>query len=134
MEQLRFGLSFLALILSVLLAISCGAGARSSTATGQLQSIALSPASADTEIAQFVATGHYINPPQTVTPQPALWGVCYQGAPTSEVTVTKEGLAQCTSGASGTYTVFALQQTECNLVNACGGGCTIVGTAQLTCP
>lgn len=135
MEKLGFVLSFLALILAASFALSCGASTSNQPApTGQLQSITLSPATADAQEAQFTATGHYINPPQTFTPQPAAWGVCQQNAPTSEVSVTKNGLAQCASGAVGAYTVFAFVGTNCNAVNACGGGCTIVGTAQLTCP
>ncbi len=69
-----------------------------------------------------------------MTPQSAMWGACYQSAPTTDVSVTATGKAQCASGATGTFSVFAFNQTNCDLVTACGGGCTIVGTAQLTCP
>jgi hypothetical protein len=129
MERLRFTLSFLALVLAACLALSCGA----SQGPGQLQSIALRPATADAQ-AQFTATGYYVHPSHTVTPQSATWGACYQGAPTTEVPVTQGGVAQCANGATGTYTVFAFVGTNCNVINACGGGCTVVGTAQLTCP
>jgi hypothetical protein len=30
--------------------------------------------------------------------------------------------------------VFAFDSTNCNAITSCGGGCTIEGTAQLTCP
>ena len=134
MRKLRFMLSFLALVLAASLASSCGA---STQPQGQLQSITVSPATADGQ-AQFIATGNYINPSHTVTPQSAYWGACYQGAATTEVSVTNEGTAQCANGASGSYTVFAFDLTNpsCSAaINACGrGGCTIVGTAQLTCP
>jgi hypothetical protein len=135
MKKLRLMVSFLALVLAASLASSCGASSSNKPApTGQLQSITLSPATADAQEAQFIATGHYINPPATFTPQPAYWGACQQNAPTSDVSVTPKGLAQCASGAAGTYTVFAFVGTNCNVITACGGGCTIVGTAQLTCP
>jgi hypothetical protein len=135
MENLRFMLSFLALVLAVSFALSCGASQRPS----QLQSITLSPATADAQNypngqVQFVATGYYIHPSYTVTPQSAAWGTCYQSAPTSDVSVTTRGMAQCANGATGTYTVFAFVPTNCNLITACGGGCTVQGNAQLTCP
>jgi hypothetical protein len=59
--------------------------------------------------------------------------------PTSAVSVTQTGLAQRTSGASGTYLVIALDPDvgsgtySCPAGNAVGG-CNAVGTAQLTCP
>ena len=131
----QFMLSSLGLILTVSVSLSCGTNPRSQA---QLQSIAVSPATADGQVAQFVATGYYVNPSYTVTPQPATWGACYNGAPTTEVSVTTNGMAQCASGAAGNYTVFAFVVTNpaCESVasNACGGGCTIVGSAQLTCP
>jgi hypothetical protein len=87
---------------------------------------------------QFTATGHYNTAPYTVTPQPATWGACYQSSPTADVSVTAAGFAQCGNVGGGprstTYSVFAFDPTPCNLITACGGGCTIVGTAQLTCP
>jgi hypothetical protein len=84
----------------------------------------------------------------TVTPQAANWGACVQQtsgntvmqSATTEVTVSSSGLAQCASGAKGTFTVFAYDPplgstgANCNAITVCGGGCTISGTAQLTCP
>jgi hypothetical protein len=70
MEKLRFMLSFLALVLTVsFTAVSCGTNSPS-----QLQSMTVSPAAADAQsfpngIGPFVATGVYVNPPRTVTPQ-----------------------------------------------------------------
>jgi hypothetical protein len=130
MKELRFAFSFLSLVLAASFVLSCGSG------QGQLQSITLSPAAAAAQ-QQFAATGFYVHSNHTVTPQPATWGACYQGAPTAEVSVTQGGLAQCASGASGTYDVFAFVTVNqvCTLSqNQCGGGCNVVGTAQLTCP
>jgi hypothetical protein len=131
MRKLQFTLSFLVLILAASFALSCGA----SQGPGQLQSITVSPATADAE-APFTATGYYIHPSHTVTPQPATWVACHQGAPTTDVTVTTTGTAQCASGAAGTYSVTAFVPTPaCEVMSGpCGGGCEIVGTAQLTCP
>ncbi|MGA2235277.1 MAG: hypothetical protein ABSG23_07370 [Terriglobales bacterium] len=140
MEKLRFMLSFLALILAASFALSCGA---SSHGQNPLQSITLSPATADAQNypngeVQFTATGHYINPSRSVTPLSAGWGTCYQDASTSEVSVTSGGVAKCATGAIGTYTVWAndppFPNVGCLAITACGGGCFIAGSAQLTCP
>jgi hypothetical protein len=142
MEKQRFILSFLALLLAASFALSCGA---KSPGQGQdpLQSITLSPAAADAQDypngqVQFTATGYYVDPPRTVTPLSAFWGTCYQEAPTSEVSVTQGGVAQCAPGAAGTYTIWANDppwpSVECLAITACGGGCFVVGSAQLTCP
>jgi hypothetical protein len=129
------------LLLSVLVLIgaitlACGT---SSPQNHVLQSIAVNPASADAngKAVQFTATGTYDKPPIHVTPQPATWGACYQNVPTSDVSVTSNGLAQCASGAAGIYTVFAFDPGNkgCVAVDPCGNGtCIITGSAQLTCP
>jgi hypothetical protein len=142
MRKLRLTFFSLALVLAASLALSCGANSMSNS-TGQLQSITVSPAIATAPTiggdVQFTATGHYSASPYTVTPQPAMWGACYQNAPTTDVTVTTAGLASCSNVIGGgpkstTYSVFAFDPTECTAITACGLGCTVVGTAQLTCP
>src|SRR5713101_9702387 len=95
MERLWFMLSFLALVLAASFALSCGA---SSHGQGQLQAITLSPTTADAQSVQFTATGIYINPSHTVTPQPATWGACYQGAPTTEVSSPPPALLSVRAG------------------------------------
>jgi hypothetical protein len=137
MEKLRLALSCLTLVLAASLTLSCGS---SSTPTGQLQFITISPATAvapapDGQV-QFTATGHYNAAPYTVSPQSAAWGACYQNASTTAASVNSAGLAQCQAqgGPSATYSIFAFDPTNCGAITACGGGCTIVGTAQLTCP
>ncbi len=138
MQNLRLALFSLALLLAASLALSCGA---SSNPNSQLQSITITPLTASALApngqVQFTATGHYNTPPYTVTPQPAFWGACYQSAPTTAVSVTSSGLAACVTPDDPTveYSVFAFDSTNpgCNLTNACGGGCTIAGTAQLIC-
>src|ERR1019366_7092985 len=141
MEKLGFVLSFLALILAASFALSCGAG----QGQGQLQSITINPATANAQSYRngqvpFTATGVYNNPSHTVTPLTANWAACQQGVPASEVSVTASGVAQCASGATGTYAIKAWDipnipgTYNCPAMTACGGGCTVVGTAQLTCP
>ena len=142
MQKLQFALSLLGLFAISWVALSCGAASpvnQGPVQPGQLQSITLSPAMADAQDypdghVSFLATGVYVNPAHTVTPQPAVWGVCQKNLATDEVSVTNAGVAQCASGAVGAYSVFAYQLTNCNVLNQCGGGCTVVGTAQLNCP
>lgn len=136
-------LSISVVVLTGFAVLSCGSNSSSlmgrALPNANLQSITLAPTAADAQAyangaVPFVATGHYINPPHSVTPQAANWGACLQNAPTTGATVNQEGVAQCAAGATGKYTVFADVGTECNVITQCGGGCTIVGTAQLTCP
>ena len=130
--------TFLTLPLAAAFVLSCGG----SSNARQLQSITLSPATADAQDypngqVQFAATGNYISDPRIVNPLAANWGSCYQGAVTSAISVTSAGVAQCASGAVGTYTVWAddpSPTSNCLAVTACGGGCFVAGTAQLTCP
>jgi hypothetical protein len=142
-KKLRFAFSTFTLVLAGFAVLSCGSNSSSMmgpVGPSGLQSITLAPAAANAQAysdgkVPFVATGYYIDPAHTVTPQPALWGVCQQNAPTTAVTVSQTGVAQCAAGASGKYTVYAVGgMTECQLVGPCGTGCTITGTAQLTCP
>ena len=141
--KLRFILSSVALLVSAALSLYCN-----SIPAHQLQSITLTPASADASSypngeVQFVASGHYNIAPLTVTPLPATWGTCTQQfATTTAVSVTQNGLARCTSDAVGTYTVWVNdpiselpgQVYNCPAQGACGGGCVIQANAQLTCP
>ena len=140
MRSLRLILFLLVLVMAGALVLSCGA-----SSGHQLQSITLVPTSADAQDysegqVQFVATGNYKTAPIAVTPLSATWGACYQSSPTNAISVTGTGLAQCASGAVGTYTVWANDPLpasgtySCPASNACGGGCTIEATAQLTCP
>jgi len=143
MENIRLILSFFALAVVASLALSCGANSDPSS-NRQLLSIALSPATADAQDypdgqVQFMATGYYNTAPYTVAPLSAGWGTCYQEASTSAISVSRSGLAQCASGAVGTYTVWANDApfplgANCLAMTACGGGCFVAGTAQLTCP
>jgi hypothetical protein len=131
-------LCFSFLILGAVI-LSCG----TSTTTRNIQTVTISPATATAqpgEQVQFTAAGIFNSPPSPVTPIAATWGACYQNAATTAITVSSNGVAQCVSGASGTYTVWAFVAKQgpgaCPLyATACGvGGCQVTGTAQLTCP
>ena len=138
--KLRFVSSFA--LLAAVLCLACNP-----FQTRQLQSITVTPLSADAKDypngqVQFIATGHYNISPLTVAQVAATWGTCTQQiTATKAVAVTQSGLAQCAAGASGTYTVWANDPlpsqsgtVSCLAETACGGGCTIQASAQITCP
>jgi len=139
MSRYAFFLWIVLLGLAVFTTLACGSHA--------LQSMTISPTSADGQDypngqVQFVATGHFKTDPLIVTPLSANWGVCeFPFTPTSAISVTSTGLAQCASGSVGTYTVWANDPMplgsgaiNCPAMGACGGGCVIEATAKLTCP
>jgi hypothetical protein len=149
MRNLGLLCSFSVLALAAAITLACGTSPKvnppgcnpyvtGSNTTGTLQSITVCPAVADAEDydgqVQFFATGFYNTPPTMVTPLPAFWGACYQKAPTDAVVVSSNGLAQCTAGASGTFSVFASKPTTCTAIAVCGSGWQISGYSQLTCP
>ena len=139
----EYGLSvyFLA-ILAIAVTLACG----SSPAGRILQSVSLSPPTANAQGSpvQFTATGYFDQQPSPVKPLTANWGACYQNQRTTAVSVSVDGLAQCAAGAVGTYTVWAWSENgsdSCGAAgtvpaNPCGGGgeCQVTGTAELTCP
>jgi hypothetical protein len=134
---------FLFLLVLAAMTLACG-----SSPSHTLQSVAINPAIADARnypggLVQFTATGTYAAPPSPVAPLAATWGACDQsGVDTNDISVSANGVAQCKSGAAGTYKVWAFDLVttphggaECLVETACGGGCgRVTGTAQLTCP
>jgi hypothetical protein len=139
----KYGLSvFFLVILAIAVTLACG----SSPPAYLLQSVSLSPATADAQgsSVQFTATGYFNQQPSPVQLFSANWGACYQNARTTAVSVSAGGLAQCAAGAVGTYAVWAVAQRggdSCGPAGSvpadpCGGGgeCQVTGTAQLTCP
>ena len=129
------------LVLTGAITLACGSPAKPVSNPGSIESITISPAAADAQNypngqVQFTATGYYNRPPSPITPLAATWGVCRNNVPATEVTVNSNGLAQCTAGAAGAYSVFAgdFPNPSCLAISACGGGCMVTGTAQLTCP
>ncbi len=116
---------------------SCGSYAGSNM-NGSLQSVSVCPAIADAQQypdgkVSFDAIGVYTTQPSpALIPSGVIWGVCQNQQTTNEVTVTN-GVAQCASGATGTYTVWATGNPVCNVIGPCGA-CGPTGKAQLTCP
>jgi hypothetical protein len=137
------------LVLAAFFNLACGSSQR------QIQSLSVSPAAANARDypggkIPFVATGHYSKAPTTVTPLNARWGVASVqaangvetfGLANGAVSVDTNGLAQCTSGASGNYAVAAWADLPASAplpcaVNAFGAPTcyTVLGIAHLTCP
>ena len=134
--------------LALVACIACGSGSR------QIQSLSVSPSSADAQNypdgrVPFVATGYYNVAPMTVTPLPANWGAASEQVvngvpvenPTTDVSVDTNGVAQCNTGATGTYAIGAWvpapTEAECNVIGGPFNFTTcpvIFNTAQLTCP
>lgn len=148
MKSCGLPFSFL-LVLAIAIVLACGSpmshltpncnAAPTATNSGIPLSITLCPAVADAQDfpggqVQFIAIGSYSAAPSPATPARAFWGACYQNAPTSGVTITSAGVAQCAAGSAGTYSVFASVPTMCLVITACGGGCQVSGYAKLTCP
>jgi hypothetical protein len=143
----KYGLPvFFLAILAIAITLACGSSPRI------LQSVSLSPPAADAHGSpvQFTATGYFNKQPSPVKLTTANWGACYQNPPappqpTTAVSVSADGLAQCAAGAAGTYTVWAWAESAADScggnngevpANPCGGAgeCQVTGTAQLTCP
>ncbi len=137
------------LVRMVLLAAiaSIGLDCGSSNQQRQALSVTVTPSSvsapADGQV-QFTAAGTYNTAPAMVTPLQANWAVVdASGAQTTAVTISANGLAQCSSAASGSFTVGAwiLEFSRppgavCNVATPFGNPCgdSVIGVAQLTCP
>jgi len=140
---------FFLLVLAIAITLACGspvshiAPSCSSAPTvvnpGMPQSVIVCPAVADAKDypdgqVQLIAIGSFNTQPTPALPKPVLWGACQQNQFTTGVTVSGGGVAQCASGASGAYTVWATGgPVVCNVIGPCGA-CGPTGTAQLTCP
>ena len=138
-------LFFSLLILAAAITLACGSSSHIP------KSVTVSPATADAKdfpngLVQFTATTVYNTKPSPVTHATASWVACTQSATTNLVSVSSTGVAQCTSGASGTFTVSAFvvnpsikhciqPDQPVGVPFACGYSCYgVVGQAQLTCP
>ncbi len=148
----KYGLaSFLFLLsLAIALTFACGSPAVShvlpscnsaptASNDGMPESITLCPASAEGQDypdgqVQFIAIGSFQTSPSPALLKPQVWGACQNNAPTTAVSISNLGLAQCKSGASGTYSVFASDMTNCLAIGPCGTGCFVSAYAELTCP
>jgi hypothetical protein len=141
MPRHGYFLCFVVLVAVASLTLACG-----SNPQRQIVSLSVSPLSADGQT-QFVAMGSYNAPPMTVTPLQANWAAETEQdgiptGPTTAVSIDDNGLAQCSTGASGTFAIGAWVLVDPNSPVMCltigpfgQPGCnSVLGTAQLTCP
>ena len=126
------------IFLAALVTLACGGR--------QLQSVALSPTSAEAQNfpngqVPFAAKGTFSSPPSpvTLTSKDVVWcvgdstGAC-PGNINTGASVDLNGLAQCNSGFVGTATILA-GKVASTLTNPDGGSqLKVFGSAQLTCP
>jgi hypothetical protein len=137
--SLRFG----CLALAASITVACSIAPQRQALT-----LSVTPASATAPAnrqVQYTAAATYNTPPTSVSPVQATWGVADSTgtALTTAVTIDNNGLAQCTSAASGNYMVGAWipqyakpPQVECLATTVYGNPCgdSLLRTAQLTCP
>ena len=137
--------SFL-LVLAIAITFACGSpaalnckSAPTASNDSMPKSITLCPSIADAKDypngqVQFTAVGSFATSPSPALLKAQVWGACQNNNPTTAVSISNVGLAQCESGASGTYSVFASDMTNCLAIGPCGTGCLVSGYAKLTCP
>lgn len=119
--------------------VSCG-GASMSMQGRQLQSITVTPMSADARnfpsgMVQFTAMGNFNMAPMTAA-TPVMWSIVpMDSMAPAGVTINSMGVATC-SGFTGTVMIMAMAPAEPQIPLAQMSNMTmnVSGTAQLTCP
>jgi hypothetical protein len=120
---------------------ACGGNMMANMSSRQLQSIAITPATASGTNGgagvQFTATGMYNMAPMTVMSPPVLWSIggAFTTAPMpAGVSVDANGMARCT-GFVGTIMIAATAPMDPNMPLSKMSMMTsnVAGTAQFTC-
>jgi hypothetical protein len=132
---------FLAITSVLLMAASCGGNSMMTMSARQLQSITVSPTSADAKnssgMVQFTATGNFnMDPMMAMTPVRWSIGNPFSTQPVpAGVSVDMNGLATC-SGFTGMVTIEATAPMDPNmpLSKMTMTTMNVSGMAQLTCP
>jgi len=132
---------FLAIASALLLVISCGGNPMMMMSARQMQSITVSPASADPRnsggMVQFTAMGNFnMDPMMAATPVRWSVGNPFSAQPVpAGVSVDMNGLAQC-SGFTGMVTIEATAPMDPSMPLSKMTMMTmnVTGMAQLTCP
>jgi hypothetical protein len=130
--------SVLSCVLAVFSIASIGCSSMNSSPNRVLQSMTVSPATADAQTSpqgqvQFTATGTFSKPP---SPGAVTFVAPYSGSWSSSnpniATVSQSGVGVCVSGASGTVTVKAVASS--NSATGTRMSTAVSGTAKLICP
>jgi len=140
-DSIRKASLFLAISAVFLMIASCGGNSMMTTSARQLQSITVSPTSADAKnsggMVQFMAMGTYSMAPMSATPA-VRWSLgnpfSLQPVPAG-VSIDMNGLAQC-SGFNGMVMIEATAPMDPNMPLSKMSMTTmnVSGMAQLTCP
>jgi len=126
------------LVMIALLAGAVGCGSMNPSSNRVLESMALSPASADAQSSQgqvqFTAIGTFSKAPSPapvsfVTPFTGTWF----SSNSNVATITQSGLATCVSGAAGTVNIMATASTNSG-TGTQETSTSVSATATLTCP
>jgi Flp pilus assembly protein TadG len=117
-----------------------GCGSMNSASNRVLQSMSLSPATADAQTfpqsqVQFTPTGTFsMAPSPAAVPVPFVspYSGSWSSSDPSIATINQSGVAQCVAGAAGTVTIQAMASSNSAMGPAMSTG--VSGTAKLTCP
>lgn len=132
---------FLSIAAALLMVVSCGGNSMMMMSARQMQSITVSPASADPKnsgnMVQFTAVGNFnMDPMMAATPVRWSVGNPFSAQPVpAGVSVDMNGLAQC-SGFNGMIMIEATAPMDPNmpLSKMTMNTMNVTGMAQLTCP
>ena len=139
MQCSRISTTLSAGLLAVFAVMSIGCSSMNSMSNRVLQSMVISPATADAQSSpsgqvQFSAMGTFSMAP---SPAPVPFVAPYSGSwATSDLsvaTIDQHGLAMCVAGASGTVTVSATASSNAGMGTQ-NMSTAVSGTAKLTCP
>lgn len=126
-------------LLAAVAITSIGCSSMNSMSNRVLQSMVISPATADAQSSpsgqvQFSAMGSFSKAP---SPAPVPFVAPYSGSwATSDIsvaTIDQHGLAMCVAGASGTVTITAIASSNAGMGTQ-NTSTAVSGTAKLTCP
>ena len=120
--------SVLWLLVLAALSLSCGSGSGR-----QLQSITITQTTSGQQI-QLVATGHFSQPPATVSPLPAFWSI---DLPPNQYALTTQPFS-LTCNVSGPYPgpiiAWAPENPSASSTGNLSGTKMITGSTSITCP
>ena len=138
-RRLTTTVGFVCVVIVIALA-SIGCGSMNAAPNRVLQSMSLSPATADAQTfpqgqVQFTPTGTFsIAPSPAAVPVPFVspYSGSWSSSNPSLATIDQNGVAQCVAGASGTVTISAIASSNSAMGPAMSTG--VSSTAKLTCP
>jgi hypothetical protein len=120
---------FSAFMSAASLTLACG-----SSSNRQLQSITVAQAANGPQI-EFVATGKFSSPPDTVTSIPVEWSVQLMGPPPQQYTLTTQPfLFKCTASGPFPIVAYAPSNPSAPLSGSWSSAKMIQASTVITCP